>query len=49
MYEEERPTNGEKTVPEWTSTSGIDLWEPDSLYIQWLTFLFSIWNGVEYL
>ncbi|MHA1928675.1 MAG: hypothetical protein ACTSV2_08885 [Candidatus Thorarchaeota archaeon] len=35
--------------PEWTSTSGIEFWEPDRLYIEWLTFLYTIWQKVEYL
>jgi hypothetical protein len=34
--------------PEWTMTFGMGLWEDDSLYIQWLTVLYSIWQKVEY-
>ena len=49
MYEEEQPDSGERTLPEWTSNSMLDIWEPDKLYIEWLTFLYGIWKSVEYL
>jgi len=35
--------------PEWTSTSGIEFWEPDQLFIEWITFLYGIWETIEYL
>ncbi|TFG04433.1 hypothetical protein EU538_12320 [Candidatus Thorarchaeota archaeon] len=35
--------------PEWVSTSGVDLWQPDVLYMEWLVFLFKLWDNVEYL
>ena len=41
--------NEQDLYPEWTSTSGLDIWEPDTLYIEWLTFLYSIWQKVDYL
>ena len=35
--------------PDWASTSGIAFWQPDDLYIEWITFLYGIWETVEYL
>ena len=35
--------------PDWTSTSSIEFWEPDQLFIEWITFLYGIWETVEYL
>jgi len=39
----------DEVFPEWMSTSGIDFWEPDKLYIEWLIFLYGIWESVDYL
>lgn len=42
--------NQEQDVfPDWMSTSGISFWQPDQLYIEWITFLYGIWESVEYL
>jgi hypothetical protein len=56
MYQ---PYNGEQVMqlnqqnqevfPEWASTSGIEFWQPDELFIEWITFLYGIWETVEYL
>jgi len=35
--------------PDWTSNSGLGFWEPDRLYIEWITFLYTIWAKVDYL
>jgi hypothetical protein len=35
--------------PEWSSSSGMGFWEPDPLYIEWITFLYTIWEKVDYL
>jgi len=35
--------------PDWATTSGIDFWAPDQLFIEWMTFLYGIWDTVEYL
>jgi hypothetical protein len=35
--------------PSWSSSSGIKFWEPDNLFIEWITFLYSIWQKVDYL
>ena len=42
-------SNEQGLYPEWTSTTGLELWEPDSLYIEWLTFLYLLWERVDYL
>jgi hypothetical protein len=39
----------DQIVPEWTTDSGIDFWEPEELYMEWLGFLYRIWQSVEYL
>ncbi|MFW9962911.1 MAG: hypothetical protein ACFFCX_05080 [Candidatus Sifarchaeia archaeon] len=39
----------EEVFPDWISTSGIDFWEPDKLYVEWLMFLYGIWESVNYL
>jgi hypothetical protein len=39
----------QEVFPDWTSTSGIEFWQPDVLYIEWLVFLYGIWEKVEYL
>ncbi|MFW9963415.1 MAG: hypothetical protein ACFFCX_07620 [Candidatus Sifarchaeia archaeon] len=39
----------DEVFPDWMSTSGIDFWEPDTLYIEWLMFLYGIWDSVDYL
>jgi hypothetical protein len=36
-------------IPDWASTSGIEFWQPDELFIEWITFLYGIWETVEYL
>ncbi|MHA1138221.1 MAG: hypothetical protein ACTSSE_17210 [Candidatus Thorarchaeota archaeon] len=41
--------NGQDLYPEWTSTSGLELWQPSDFYIEWLAFLNSIWQKVDYL
>ncbi|MDH4213436.1 MAG: hypothetical protein ACFFCT_11485 [Candidatus Odinarchaeota archaeon] len=35
--------------PDWTSSSELKFWEPDRLYIEWITFLYAIWEKVDYL
>lgn len=35
--------------PDWSSSSEISFWQPDELYIEWITFLYSIWEKVDYL
>ncbi len=42
-------SNDQGLYPDWTSTSGVALWEPDPLYIEWLTFLYLLWEKVDYL
>ncbi|MGY5864464.1 MAG: hypothetical protein RTV41_07650 [Candidatus Thorarchaeota archaeon] len=39
----------EQIFPDWSSNSGIEFWEPDDLYMEWLVFLYGIWEKVEYL
>ena len=39
----------QELLPEYLTTSGIDLWEPDVLYAEWLGFLDGIWKRVDYL
>ncbi|MHA1943723.1 MAG: hypothetical protein ACW96M_04940 [Candidatus Thorarchaeota archaeon] len=39
----------EQVFPDWMSNTGIDFWQPDELYMEWLIFLFGIWEKVEYL
>ena len=39
----------QELLPEYLKTSGIDLWEPDELYAEWLGFLQGIWKRVDYL
>jgi len=41
--------DAQEVFPQWSANSGLDLWRPDDLYIQWLTFLYSIWQKVDYL
>jgi len=41
--------DNQKVLPEWTANSGLEIWQPDNLYIEWLTFLYTIWQKVEYL
>jgi len=35
--------------PDWMSSSGLGFWEPDRLYIEWISFLYTIWEKVDYL
>jgi hypothetical protein len=42
-------TNEPNPLPEWMSSSGLGFWEPDLLYVEWMTFLYTIWDKVEYL
>ena len=42
-------SQNQEIFPEWASTSGIDFWQPDELFIEWITFLYGIWETVEYL
>ncbi|MFW9770331.1 MAG: hypothetical protein ACFFEM_16050 [Candidatus Thorarchaeota archaeon] len=39
----------DQIFPDWTTSSGIDFWEPDELYMEWLRFLDGMWERVEYL
>jgi len=39
----------ENPFPEWTDTSGMGFWEPDKLYIEWMTFLYSLWYRIDYV
>ncbi|MFX1482490.1 MAG: hypothetical protein ACFFCP_04790 [Promethearchaeota archaeon] len=39
----------DKVFPDWSTNSGIDFWKPDDLYMEWIQFLFGIWEKVEYL
>jgi hypothetical protein len=39
----------DQIFPDWSSNSGIEFWEPDDLYMEWLIFLYGIWDKVEYL
>jgi len=35
--------------PEWADTSGLELWEPDRLYAEWMTLLYSLWHRIDYV
>ena len=39
----------QNVFPDWTATSGIEFWHPDELYMEWQTFLYGIWENVQYL
>jgi hypothetical protein len=41
--------NDTSPLPDWLSSSGLGFWEPDKLYIEWITFLYAIWEKVDYL
>jgi hypothetical protein len=41
--------NEQSPLPDWLSSSGMGFWEPDKLYAEWITFLYTIWEKVEYL
>jgi hypothetical protein len=45
MYQETE----EDPFPEWTLSIGMGLLEPNSLYMQWMTFLYSIWQKIDYV
>ncbi|MBN2231015.1 MAG: hypothetical protein JW779_15625 [Candidatus Thorarchaeota archaeon] len=38
-----------ETFPPYVSNAGLDFWEPDQLYIEWIAFLYAIWEKVDYL
>jgi hypothetical protein len=47
--EMELSQQNQEGFPEWTATSEITFWQPDELFIEWMTFLYGIWETVEYL
>ena len=41
--------NDASPFPDWLSSPGLGFWEPDRLYVEWISFLYAIWERVDYL
>ena len=35
--------------PSWLDENTIGFWEPDELFIEWMNFLITLWDHVDYL
>ncbi len=42
-------TTNDEIGPAWLDSNKIGFWEPDDLYLEWMTFLYTLWDNIEYL